>query len=315
MGRSTMKEIEKVDGCDHITCSLPGGCGHEFCWICLADYKLILQEGNHRHNQDCSHYVVRLAHGAWGTAYDPSIRRRTACGCGRFRRQRPALIEESPTRPIGTEAQEGMEEWVRGGEVVPPIVSVEARPRTTHTLGQLPPPPQPIPTGQRSHPLRPTTPSFRAPRHSNPPAEVGILPGTNTTLAESSSSGDSNNPETYFSPIRQEYFSLFSALQNKARHTGVGLSTLQRTEAPRPISGFIQPMQARRSELYQPPPLLQRQFPQTPTWCRGETSQETGMAYTGPSQVASGSLLTEQQLSSIPDFESEILLDFVHGRA
>lgn len=27
--------IEKNSGCNHLTCRKPGGCGHEFCWICL----------------------------------------------------------------------------------------------------------------------------------------------------------------------------------------------------------------------------------------------------------------------------------------
>jgi len=30
--------IEKNGGCMHMTCRKPGGCGHEFCWICLADW-------------------------------------------------------------------------------------------------------------------------------------------------------------------------------------------------------------------------------------------------------------------------------------
>ncbi len=30
--------IEKNEGCDHMTCKKPGGCGHEFCWRCLAPY-------------------------------------------------------------------------------------------------------------------------------------------------------------------------------------------------------------------------------------------------------------------------------------
>jgi ariadne-1 len=31
--------IEKNGGCMHMTCRKPGGCGHEFCWICLQDWK------------------------------------------------------------------------------------------------------------------------------------------------------------------------------------------------------------------------------------------------------------------------------------
>mmetsp|Transcript_28250 Transcript_28250/g.65338 ORF Transcript_28250/g.65338 Transcript_28250/m.65338 type:complete len:508 (+) Transcript_28250:70-1593(+) len=30
--------IEKNGGCMHMTCRKPGGCGHEFCWICMGDW-------------------------------------------------------------------------------------------------------------------------------------------------------------------------------------------------------------------------------------------------------------------------------------
>jgi len=30
--------IEKNGGCMHMTCRKPGGCGHEFCWICMSDW-------------------------------------------------------------------------------------------------------------------------------------------------------------------------------------------------------------------------------------------------------------------------------------
>jgi len=34
------KYIEKNQGCDHMTCrQTAGGCGHEFCWVCFADWK------------------------------------------------------------------------------------------------------------------------------------------------------------------------------------------------------------------------------------------------------------------------------------
>jgi ariadne-1 len=32
-------EILKNDGCMHMTCRPPGGCGYEFCWLCLGDYR------------------------------------------------------------------------------------------------------------------------------------------------------------------------------------------------------------------------------------------------------------------------------------
>ncbi|CEL59289.1 hypothetical protein RSOLAG1IB_03222 [Rhizoctonia solani AG-1 IB] len=51
------RRIEKNDGCDHMTCRRPAGCGHEFCWVCLADYQTILREGNHRHTPTCRYYA------------------------------------------------------------------------------------------------------------------------------------------------------------------------------------------------------------------------------------------------------------------
>jgi len=50
--------IEKNDGCDHLTCQITaGGCGHEFCWRCLADYKNIRAEGNQHHKPTCQWYA------------------------------------------------------------------------------------------------------------------------------------------------------------------------------------------------------------------------------------------------------------------
>jgi hypothetical protein len=44
--------IEKNDGCDQMLCK----CGYKFCWLCLADQKLISAKGNHFHKPDCKHY-------------------------------------------------------------------------------------------------------------------------------------------------------------------------------------------------------------------------------------------------------------------
>lgn len=49
--------IEKSTGCDHMTCmKRAGGCGHEFCWCCLADYEPILRDGNHHHKSTCTYW-------------------------------------------------------------------------------------------------------------------------------------------------------------------------------------------------------------------------------------------------------------------
>lgn len=53
---SCRRPILKIDGCDHMTCRRPGGCGHEFCWACLADYGPIRRLGNHLHGSCCPHY-------------------------------------------------------------------------------------------------------------------------------------------------------------------------------------------------------------------------------------------------------------------
>ncbi|KAF8319077.1 hypothetical protein DL93DRAFT_276076 [Clavulina sp. PMI_390] len=54
------RPIERVSGCDHMTCARPGGCGYEFCWLCFAPYRPILEarngRGSHLHMQTCQHY-------------------------------------------------------------------------------------------------------------------------------------------------------------------------------------------------------------------------------------------------------------------
>ena len=48
-------QIKKNDGCDHMKCIK---CKHEFCWLCLADYEPIRQNGNHRHGETCKYYAA-----------------------------------------------------------------------------------------------------------------------------------------------------------------------------------------------------------------------------------------------------------------
>ncbi|EJT98640.1 hypothetical protein DACRYDRAFT_96413 [Dacryopinax primogenitus] len=49
-------KIERSEGCDHITCYPPAGCGYHFCWRCSANYTLIFQVGNHAHKRFCRHW-------------------------------------------------------------------------------------------------------------------------------------------------------------------------------------------------------------------------------------------------------------------
>jgi E3 ubiquitin-protein ligase RNF14 len=64
--------IEKIGGCDHMTCEysvepallfsntdsdLGQRCRHEFCWVCLVPYKKIRAHGNDQHREDCKYYA------------------------------------------------------------------------------------------------------------------------------------------------------------------------------------------------------------------------------------------------------------------
>ncbi|KAL5637155.1 hypothetical protein ACGC1H_000965 [Rhizoctonia solani] len=43
------RQIQKSGGCNHMTCRFPAGCGHQFCWLCLADW-------GQRHEPHCKSY-------------------------------------------------------------------------------------------------------------------------------------------------------------------------------------------------------------------------------------------------------------------
>jgi hypothetical protein len=52
--------IEKNDGCDHMTCKKPMGCGFEFCWRCSAPYngdRGIRAVGNSAHQESCLYHM------------------------------------------------------------------------------------------------------------------------------------------------------------------------------------------------------------------------------------------------------------------
>ncbi|PVG00724.1 hypothetical protein CPB86DRAFT_728715, partial [Serendipita vermifera] len=58
-GEGCGRPIRKEEGCDHMTCRRPGGCGHEFCWLCLAPYEPIRIHGCDRHKASCRWYSGR----------------------------------------------------------------------------------------------------------------------------------------------------------------------------------------------------------------------------------------------------------------
>ncbi|CUA70408.1 putative E3 ubiquitin-protein ligase rbrA [Rhizoctonia solani] len=55
-GEGCGRPIQKNDGCDHMTCRKPAGCGQEFCWVCLAPYGPIREKGNKEHKSSCRYY-------------------------------------------------------------------------------------------------------------------------------------------------------------------------------------------------------------------------------------------------------------------
>lgn len=48
---------QKTGGCDHITCE---ACDYEYCWLCLADYGPIREEGNEHHAPGCKYHSENL---------------------------------------------------------------------------------------------------------------------------------------------------------------------------------------------------------------------------------------------------------------
>jgi len=66
--------IEKNDGCDHMTCKfrvaldvndrlltfIGSKCRFEFCWICLCNYNNVRRVGNSAHTTTCKYHTGRL---------------------------------------------------------------------------------------------------------------------------------------------------------------------------------------------------------------------------------------------------------------
>ncbi|CAF1310620.1 unnamed protein product [Adineta ricciae] len=47
--------IQKISGCDHMTCRR---CGYQFCWQCLVNYRNIQRYGLGQHKDGCSHRPI-----------------------------------------------------------------------------------------------------------------------------------------------------------------------------------------------------------------------------------------------------------------
>ncbi|KAE9379971.1 hypothetical protein N431DRAFT_323331 [Stipitochalara longipes BDJ] len=48
--------IEKIEHCDHFTCTPPVGCGTQFCWECLALWSDVLDRGWKAHANGCRYH-------------------------------------------------------------------------------------------------------------------------------------------------------------------------------------------------------------------------------------------------------------------
>ncbi|EME88581.1 uncharacterized protein MYCFIDRAFT_159791 [Pseudocercospora fijiensis CIRAD86] len=56
-GKACGWRIQKIDGCDHMTCR---SCKHEFCWECLASHREIKEVGNTAHEEWCKFHSKNL---------------------------------------------------------------------------------------------------------------------------------------------------------------------------------------------------------------------------------------------------------------
>lgn len=53
--RCSSPSLKDPEGCNHVTCAT---CSYEYCWLCLADFNNIRNEGNHRHKPTCQFYAA-----------------------------------------------------------------------------------------------------------------------------------------------------------------------------------------------------------------------------------------------------------------
>ncbi|CAE6397190.1 unnamed protein product [Rhizoctonia solani] len=378
-------QIEKVDGCDHMTCHRPVGCGYEFCWICLADYGPIRREGKHKHSTDCQHFAGRPQERGNPDALPRARelqRHRMRCRWGT-----PVIV--APTIDIEDEPPAR-----RADTLIPP-----------DSMGSPPPPPlspvripplislldmyaSPLPDDLLpSHPSFPrrlyggtlpeSTSSSLEPRVVVPSAGTSgsrrhCITGTIrsrrlTTLRRppSPTTGDnlssrlptlvphSGSLERVHASLRDFQELISESAPDAPDRTRMAHSSLEPSQVSSPsqrtgisCSSSTYQTQPQRSELYQPPPLPR--FPRFPhptslaqpapqvrhiqplAFClypsRRATLQESIIIHQatqtreGPlrDSIPGRRLLSEQgeerHLSSIPDFESEILLDFIGCR-
>ncbi|KAJ1308384.1 hypothetical protein OPQ81_004090 [Rhizoctonia solani] len=142
---SCRRPIQKFDGCDHMICLRPGGCGHEFCWVCLADYGPIRRLGNHYHGFGCPYYF-----GYSGPDEMPILE-----------------VTRSPPDSRSVEAVAGVRCVHRVGPVVPerPPTPVPSEYRTTPITNCLTVTPVPVPRlFPTVHVPSPPTPISRLPQ-------------------------------------------------------------------------------------------------------------------------------------------------------
>ncbi|CUA75644.1 hypothetical protein RSOLAG22IIIB_11891 [Rhizoctonia solani] len=308
------RPIEKIDGCDHMTCRRPGGCGYEFCWICLADYGPIRIEGNHKHNTDCRHFADQSQRHDNPDA-PPTVRRTRRRVCrGRvpvaaapaINAEDEPLLGRRPDTPIPPESTSSPSPTSSSPIQMPPLNLLP----DIYSLSLLafPPPIQPSFSHYSYGVLPESTSNSLGPRvvlsaeacgsghvHTNTSELPIIIRSPPSPTPEDNMTSRSPTPVP---PLR-------SLPRTEARS-----GSPERVYGPH-CSSLIQPTGFQRSELYWPPP-PRRVIPQE--LITTQPSREGALRDSTPG----GRLLFEQgeerHLSSIPDFESEIVLDFIVRR-
>ncbi|KAH7322118.1 hypothetical protein B0J17DRAFT_684276 [Rhizoctonia solani] len=333
------RPVEKIDGCDHMTCHRPGGCGHQFCWICLADYTSIRREGNHKHNPDCRHFVPITPNS------DPDAIRSTpwvACfgvrcfGPGEFMViDRDDECEPPPAQARAARATR-QNTLIPPGPIAPSYLPLSP-PLFPQAQGPLNDPPEPnsppasVFVSTTSFSLRPGAALGAEPSGSRPRPEISSLPHRAGARSGSSGAAHTIRPgpqEPIPAPVRNRMRRCYMAPEQTS-------SLPRRIGTPGPSSTQQTSPHSWRSELYRLPPLPQyipqigqSEYPEPPTPPRRST-QGVQAAPQAPQAAPSLDEIRERLLhmmrrrqpnqeerqpSSIPDFESEVVLYRVPGR-